>query len=87
MNQIDERDEIPMSTCAKTHGRSDLDPESSEPNENCVFAMLIQAGCDSSSLACADEKDALSMDFLYRAAYPTRAHLMPLTKFSRIVSN
>ena len=59
-----------MSICAETQGRFALDPDSGEPNGNCVFARLIQTGYTSSSLASADEKDALSTDFLYRAAYP-----------------
>ena len=70
MNQINERDETLMSICVETQGRSEIDPESGDPNENCVFAMLIREGCDGSSLDSADGKVALSMDFLYRVAYP-----------------
>ena len=59
-----------MTICAETRGRFELDPESGEPNGNCVFAMLILAWCASSSLVSAGEKDAPSMDFIYRLVYP-----------------
>ena len=69
-----------MSICAETQGGFELDPESSEPNENCVFAMLIQAGYTSSSLASADEKGALPMDFIYRSVYPNTGTSQVISK-------
>ena len=59
-----------MSICAETKGRFELDPESGEPNGNCVFARLIRAVYTRSSLASADAKDAPSTDAPYRAVYP-----------------
>ena len=69
MSQINEIDETLMSIWAETQGCFDLDTEAGEPNANCVAARLILAGCDSSSLASADDKDAPSMDLLYRLVY------------------
>ena len=83
-----------LSICADTQVCFELDPESGEPNENCVFAMLIQTGWDISSLASADGKGALSMDFLYRAVYPDTgpAHVVRKThpdclKLAAIIRN
>ena len=77
MNQINERDETPMSICAETQGRFELDPESGEPNANSFCSRLVRALYTSSSLARADGKDPPSMDFLYRLVYtytgPARA--------------
>ena len=70
MNQINERDGAPHVYLRRNKGRFELDPESSEQNENCVCARLIQAWYDSSSLASVGEKSALSMDLIYRAVYP-----------------
>ena len=70
MSKINEIDETLMSICAETQGRFELGTESGEPNGNCVFAMLILAWCASSSLVSAGEKDAPSMDFIYRLVYP-----------------
>ena len=72
MYQINERDDAPLSICAETQGRFELDPESTEPNENCAFSRLIQAGYNCSSLASSDERGALSIGFLYRAVYPEK---------------
>ena len=69
MNQTKEM-RPPMSICAETHGFVDPVPESSDLNENCVFARLIQSVYTIPPVASADEKDALSIDFLYRAVYP-----------------
>ena len=70
MSKINEIDETLMSIFAETQWCFELDTESGEPNGNCVFARLILAGCDSSSLASSEEKNTHSMEFSYRAVYP-----------------
>ena len=74
MNQINERDETLMSICAETKGCFELDPGSSEPNENCVFAMLIQAVYTSSSLTSADEKGHHFYGFSTPRGLPRHGH-------------
>ena len=54
----------------KHKGAFEMDVESGEPNENCVCTRLIQLGCKIQSLAGADGKDGLSMNYLYRLARP-----------------
>ena len=70
MSQINAIDETLMSICAETQGRFELDPESGEPNEHFACARLTLAWCASSPLSMAEDKGALSMEFLYRLVYP-----------------
>ena len=74
MIQSNEIDETLMSICAETKGWFEMDAESGEPNETCVYARLIQLGYTSQSLASSDEKDGLSMNY-----FPT----WPAREFSR----
>ena len=59
-----------MSICAETPGCFEMDAESGEPMETCVYAKLIQLGYASQSLASADEKGGLSMNYLRHLARP-----------------
>ena len=70
MIQINEIDEALMSICAETQGCFEMDDGSGEPNETCVYSRLIQLGHASQSLASSDEKDGLSMNYLYRLFRP-----------------
>ena len=63
-------DETLMSICAETQGFFEMDAESGEPMETWVYAKLIQLGYASQSLASADEKDGLSMNYLSHLAHP-----------------
>ena len=58
-----------MSICAETQGRFEMDAESSEPMETCVYAKLMQLGHASQSLDSAGEKDGLSTNYLPRLAH------------------
>ena len=53
---INEKDETLMSIFVDAPESSEFDPDSGEPNGNCVFAKLSQSGYASASLARADEK-------------------------------
>ena len=59
-----------MSICAETQGCFEIDFEPGEPNANCVYARLIRLGYTVQSLASADGKDGLPMNYLYRLARP-----------------
>ena len=49
-------DEIPMAICAEAPWCFEIDPESGEPLESCVYSKLTQLGYTSDSLAIADGK-------------------------------
>ena len=70
MDEIQWPDETLMAICAKAPGCFEIDPESGDPMETCVYSKLIQLGYSSQSLASADEKDGQSMNYLFRLAYP-----------------
>ena len=72
MDLIKGKDETLMSIGVETHGRFAMDPESGEPNGNCVFSRLSQAGYTSASLASAGERDVHPLEYIYRSGYPER---------------
>ena len=61
-----------MSICVETQGCFELDPDSGEPNANCVFTKLSQARYACASLASVDERDVPSLEQCYRLVYPAR---------------
>ena len=62
--------EVLMNICAETRGRLEIDPDTSEPHENCVYSKLILAGFSSDILFSADERDGQSINFLHNLARP-----------------
>ena len=52
-----------MNICAETQGCLEIDPDTSDPTENCVYSKLIAAGFSSDILCSADEKDSDSIIF------------------------
>ena len=72
MDLINEKGETLLSICVETQGCFEMDPESGGPSGNCVFERLSQAGCNSASLASADERDVPSLEYIFRLVYPER---------------
>ena len=64
------KDEVLMNICAETQGCLEIDPDTSEPHENCVYSKLIASGFSSDILCSADERDAQSINFLHNLGYP-----------------
>ena len=64
------KDEVLMNICAETQGCLEIDPDTSEPHENCVYSKLVAAGFSSDILCSADERDAQSINFLHNLARP-----------------
>ena len=53
------KDEVLMNICAETQGCLEIDPDASEPTENCAYSKLIAAGSPSGILCSADERIAI----------------------------
>ena len=70
MGEIQGSGETLMDICDEAPGCFEIDTESGEPMETCVYSKLIQLGYASQSLASAGEKDGQSTNYLYRLAYP-----------------
>ena len=64
------KDEVLMNICAETQWCLEIDPDASEPRENCVYSKLILAGFASDILCSADERDGQSINFLRSLVYP-----------------
>ena len=64
------KDEVLMNICAETQGCLEIDPDTSEPQENCVYSKLVAAGFSSDILCSADERDAQSINFLHNLVHP-----------------
>ena len=67
---VTKKDEVLMNICAETQGCLEIDPDTSDPTENCVYSKLIAAGFSSDILRSADEKDSSSISFLHNRVYP-----------------
>ena len=80
MEHIRESDETLMDICAEAPGCFEIDPESGEPLESCVYSELIQLGYTSDSLASADGKDSASINYLYNLIYPDSVRDQPIDK-------
>ena len=61
-----------------------MDAESGEPIGTCVYANLIQLGRASQSLASADEKGGLSMNYLSHLAHPETDAVKAIGNASRM---
>ena len=68
--EILEMGETLMSICAETQGCFEMEAESGEPMETCVYAKLIQLGRTIQSLASADEQGGPSMNYLPQLTHP-----------------
>ena len=64
------KDEALMNICAETQGCLEIDHDTSEPHENCVYSKLILAGFPSDILCSADERDGQSINFTRNLVYP-----------------
>ena len=70
MDEIQRSGETLMSICDEAPGCFEIDTESGEPMEACVYSKLIQLGYTRQSLASAGAKDGHSMNYLYHLVYP-----------------
>ena len=59
-----------MDICAEEPGCFEIEPESGDPMETCVYSKLIQLWYSIHSLASADGKDGQSTNYLPRLVYP-----------------
>ena len=73
-------DAILMVICAEAPGCFEIDPESGEPLERCVYSKLIQLGYTSDSPASAGEKDATSINFFTDRSTRITSAISPSTK-------
>ena len=67
-----EKDEVLMNICAETQGCLEIDPDTSDPQEYCVYSRLIASGFSSDILCSAGERGAQSINFLHNLVYPER---------------
>ena len=56
------KDEVSMNICAETRGCLEIDHDTGEPHENCVYSKLILAGFSSDILCSADDRDGQSIN-------------------------
>ena len=63
-------DDVLMVICSESPGCFEIEPESGEPLESCVYSELINLGYTSDSLASADDKDSESIVTLDNAISP-----------------
>ena len=70
MEQIQGMNATLMSICAETPGCFEMDAESGEPMETCVYPKFIQLGRKSQSLDSAEEKEGLSTNYLSHFPHP-----------------
>ena len=59
-----------MAICAEAPWCFEIDPESGEPQRNCVYSKLPILGYTSNSSASADGEDGGSTNYLNRSVYP-----------------
>ena len=66
------KDDILLNICAETQGCVEMDLETNERQENCVYSRLIAAGYSSDILSSADERGSAPINFLYNVVNPER---------------
>ena len=64
------KDDILLNICAETQGCVEMDLETNEPQENCVYSRLIAAGYSSDILSGAGERDSASINFSLQRGQP-----------------
>ena len=61
-----------MNICAETQGFLEIDPDTSDPLENCAYSKLVAAGFSSDILCSAGEREAQYINFRQNLVYPER---------------
>ena len=72
--------DVLMVICSESPVCFEIEPESGEPLESCVYSKLINLGYTSDSLACDDDKGSESIVSLYKASYPNHDASVTINK-------